>query len=403
MIQNIPTERLRLVIEYAEKHGYEETEKTLQVKKETVKRYAREYKKRMEQKEARVTDQVVQKDKITQTVLSPAKFTNVEQLAEYCDIDVGVWKADKIRTNQWGSSKDPMWQFRVEWTRRKGLSPESAAQSVKQVLDTYTYPVGNKKKMRPIGNKMLEIAIPDLHMGRFVETEGEPYTLQTAYDRWLDAHQYFFARYEDTAIDKVIISIGNDFFNVDNGRGTTTHGTPQREQSSYQVSFEMGLRACVEAVDLWREKAPVQVVIVQGNHDNERDFYLGTALQAWYRKDEDTTIDNAHTPRKYVVYGKTLLGFSHGQKDYKRLPTVFHSEQRDALKDIHFIEFHVGHIHQERMIESAGNCVIRSVPSLASKSVWETEMGFSSLKQAMAFLWDKEKGLDTINYYTILT
>jgi hypothetical protein len=397
---NIPTERLRIITEHALSKGIPSAMAAYNLKKDTVQRYERELKKRTKDS-TRLTEQVIQNGRITQTIISDNRFTTAEQLALYCDIDTSVYKATRIRTNQWGSDENPSWQFRVEWEPIKGLSAESVQQSVKKVLDNYVYPTADTHKVYPKGDKMLEIAIPDLHMGRLVETEGEPYNIGIAYDRWIDAHNFFFDKYKDTAVEQVVISIGNDFFNVDSKNNQTTHGTPQHEQSSYQVSFELGLQACVDAINLWRTKAKVHVVIVQGNHDEQRDYYLGTALKAWYRNDSDTIIQNEHTARKYVVYGKTLLGFSHGQKDYKRLSTVYHSEKREVLSDITFVEFHIGHMHQEKLTESAGGCVIRNIPSLASKSLWEQEMGYSGLKQAMAFLWDKERGLDTITYYTV--
>ena len=64
------------------------------------------------------------------------------------------------------------------------------------------------------------------------------------------------------------------------------------------------------------------------------------------------------------------------------------------------IEFHTGHLHQEKVVEDFGSVIIRVIPSLAEKSNWENEMGFSGNRRAQAFVWHKEKGLLNINYYT---
>lgn len=350
-----------------------------------------------------VVSETKTEDKISQTVYSSKRITSEKEMAEKCNIDLNIWKAVKITSNEWNiSDKYVSWQFKVIWGRITDVSPQAALLSYEKLLKDYA---GSPEVAAPIidhKDVMVEINIPDLHLGRsaWEEETGNEYNVEIAAEEWLKAHEYFYSLYEDIDIDTVVLLVGSDFFNVDSLQNTTTRGTPQNEDGSYMRSFNIGLEACVQAINLWRTLARVRVVIVPGNHDTQRAFYLGSNLKAWYRRDKDVDIDNSPTPRKYVVFGRNLIGFTHGKKDHKRLPTIFQKEMRPVLSQCDIVEWHIGHIHQERLIESHGNCTIRTVPALAYESDWEKAAGYSSMRQAFSFLWDKDKGLLEIKYYT---
>ncbi len=350
-----------------------------------------------------VIEETKTEDKISQTVNSYKRITSEKEMAEKCDIDLNIWKATKITSNEWNISDDYIcWQFKVIWGRITDVSPQAALLSYEKLLKDYE---GSKRIAEPIiehENTLVEINIPDLHLGRYSweEETGHTYDVETAAEEWLKAHEYFYTMYEDIDIDTIVMPIGSDFFNVDSLNNTTTRGTPQNEDGSYMRSFNIGLEACVQAIDLWRTLARVKIIIVPGNHDTQRAFYLGSNLKSWYRRDKDVDIDNSPTSRKYIVFGRNLIGFTHGKKDHKRLPTVFQKEMRPVLSQCDVVEWHIGHIHQEKLIESHGNCTIRTVPSLAYESSWEKASGYSSMRQAFGFLWDRDRGLLEIKYYT---
>ena len=100
------------------------------------------------------------------------------------------------------------------------------------------------------------------------------------------------------------------------------------------------------------------------------------------------------------MYGINLIGWSHGDKDFKQLKHVYQSEMREYLSQCTNVEFHTGHVHQEKVVEEFGSVIIRSIPSLAQKSIWEVEAGYTGNRRAQAFVWHKTKGLLNINYYT---
>lgn len=59
-------------------------------------------------------------------------------------------------------------------------------------------------------------------------------------------------------------------------------------------------------------------------------------------------------------------------------------------------EFHLGHLHSESAY-SKGGVTFRRISSIISADAWHSEMGFlGATRQAQAFVWDAEKGLQAI-------
>ena len=403
MIQDIPVDRLEEVTKLASEKGDKEAGRILGLAPGTIRRYRNELKKRNRGvSEAKVTQKVQQKDTIDATIIASDKFTTEQQMAEYCDIDRDIWEASSITTNQWGSEEKPSWQFKVRWSRIKGLTPEMVLATLEENLKSYK-PRKLPRYKKVMGDVMLEVSIPDLHIGRAasIAETGNEYNVEIAVDEWLKAHEYFYEQHKHLPVEKVLIVAAGDFFNIDSYMNTTTKGTPQIEDGRWQHSFKAGCDAAVASIELWRSKG-IKVVykIISGNHDLQRAYYLGAYLEAWYKEVDDVVIDNAPTMRKYEVYGINMVGWSHGEKDYKQLKHVYQSEMREYLSQCTNIEFHTGHTHQEKVVEEFGSVIIRTIPSLAQKSIWEVEKGYTGNRRAQAFVWHRSKGLLGITYYT---
>ena len=61
------------------------------------------------------------------------------------------------------------------------------------------------------------------------------------------------------------------------------------------------------------ERAPVRVVVVPGNHDEESMLHMGDALEALYENTlTHVTVDNSRPLMKAYKYGECLLIFDHG-------------------------------------------------------------------------------------------
>lgn len=185
----------------------------------------------------------------------------------------------------------------------------------------------------------------------------------------------------------------------------TTGGTMQQEDTRWQKTFRLGREICVWMIETCSQIAPVDVLIIPGNHDESRSFYLGDALYCWFRNNPNVRIDNSADKQKYYEFGKVMLGFAHGyDEDLKKLPFLMAVDQPEMWARTQYREWHTGDKHHKKDLlpkadESTG-MVIRIMRSLAALDAWTFNKGYRSLRASEAFVWDPKCGL--VAQYTAL-
>ena len=101
-------------------------------------------------------------------------------------------------------------------------------------------------------------------------------------------------------------------------------------------------------------------------------------------------------PRKYVRYGRNLIGFAHGEDERKRIEGLMQVEAAQDWGKTDWREMHMGHLHTEQTVEKNG-IVFRRISSVTAADAWHTENGFvGTTRKAQAFVWDKDRGLEVI-------
>ena len=264
-------------------------------------------------------------------------------------------------------------------------------------------PIKYPKYKSPKSGYMLEIEMPDLHLGRL--TWGEESGLDSNIERQVEiAHTVvgeLLSVSEKFSIEQILFPIGHDYYNVDNKFNTTTHGTPQQEDDRWRKTFRVGWKLAKSLIDMCAEVAPVEVPIISGNHDEERSFYLGETLSGLYAGNDRVSIDNSAKTRKYKQYGKNLIGMTHGyEESLKELVNMMPYEVPHLWANTTYREWHTGDKHHkddfiQKTRETGGNgVVIRILRSLATADMWHYQKGYiGSLRASEAFLWDRERGL----------
>ena len=264
-------------------------------------------------------------------------------------------------------------------------------------------PIKFKRYNAPKYGYMLEIEMPDLHLGKLTwgEESGEDGNMQTQIQSAYDVISELLSYSDQFPIEKVLFPIGHDFYNVDNKFNMTTHGTPQQEDDVWRKSFRTGWKLAKDLIDMCAEVSPVDVPIVSGNHDEERSFYLGEVLSGLYSNSDRVSIDNSPKVRKYRSYGVNLIGMTHGYEEtLKELVNMMPYEVPELWSKSLYREWHTGDKHhkddfvQKTREEGANGVVIRILRSLSTTDMWHYNKGYiGSLRAAEAFLWDKDKGL----------
>lgn len=197
---------------------------------------------------------------------------------------------------------------------------------------------------------------------------------------------------------KIVLTLGNDQFNSDQPRGATTAGTEQDQDLIGPDSFFKVADAGVEAIEMCRQVAPVEVRTVPGNHDwrAAQSYYWG--LQQRYRNYDEVTLTGGSTKWQYGLYGNNLVVFTHGENlsggETKRnwsISADLVEEVPELVGQATHRYCMVGHLHH--LLEKDDGVHVLQGPSTAKESKWEsnTKPGHSKAAQT-AYLLEESGG-----------
>jgi|TARA_R100000664_G_scaffold34160_1_gene54488 hypothetical protein len=349
----------------------------------------------------------------TKTLTSPKshRIKTLDDLIKVCKIDTNIWEVDRYIVNKWevGSQIDgaiivePLFQVKAWLKKNKEVYRLETLRS--EILEEVkAYAPKYKKIDYPIIDKgqLLEINIFDLHFGKLCwgKETGDNYDTKIARKRFLEAIKSIISRVKGYSIKKIVFPIGNDFFNSDNKANTTSNNTPQDEDLRWQKTYKRGRELLIEGIDLLQTIAPVDVVVVQGNHDFERSFYVGDAMECWYNNNPNVLVNNEANPRKHYKFGKCLISYTHGNNEkINDLPLLVASEVPKLWAETKYREVHIGHLHHKKEIKFMATqehkgIVIRFMRSLSGTDAWHNLKGYTGGVQACeAFIWDENEGL----------
>lgn len=350
------------------------------------------------------------------------EITTLQQLLDHGDDDLHKYDIDRYIRNRWpttmkGPDGDPIQVF--NWQVKAWFGLKKPREVIEELLDGLIQDVSDtaqqlpsrwkERQSDPGGDKLLEIALFDLHLGNLVWADE-------AYENWdmKIAERVFKSAIADLLyqasekydIKRILYPIGNDFFHADNKEAQTTSGTAMDLDTRWHKMFRKGIELQRWAIEHMRGIAPVDVVVVPGNHDEISAAMMGEVLGAVYEHTEDVHIDNGPKSRKYYRFGETIIGFTHGNHEKEAdLPMALAREAdrylgEPAFSDTSFREFQIGHYHHRRgrryvaSYEDKHGVLVRIIPTLTATDDWHMQKGYIfATRAAEAFIYDEELGL----------
>jgi hypothetical protein len=355
-----------------------------------------------------------------QAIVNSHRIKTLQDLIAVCEIDETVWNIDRHTINAWEVTNAQgevrtNHQVKAFLSRidggidfeemKAGLLQEIAAKSPKR---------GKVKAASKQDPHLLLINIFDLHLGKLAwhEETGEDYDIKIAEERFHAAVDDLTRKASGFEVDRIVLPVGNDFFNSDNDMpsSVTSNGTPQENDSRWQKIFRKGCQMYSEAILRLSHVAPVEVITVPGNHDTQKTFYLGEVLWGRFFNDENVTVLNPPGKRAYIDYGKTLLGFTHGNakdESEKRLVQLMQIEQREKWGKVKYAEWLLGDVHHSRTVklvagEDHQGVMLRYMRSLSGTDAWHHQKGFiGQQKGAEAYLYSRDRGPAAAFYYMV--
>jgi len=286
------------------------------------------------------------------------------ELAKLHKIDLEKY----IITNYW-SKLLPNGKFTSSVFSKRKTPQDYTLEDFERFLTNYkpnfTLPTNKNKEYDNLENIDVEISISDFHLGKKT-LEGE-----TILDKKLQfinvLTDLIFKVTNSYNINKIVFPIGSDYFHTDNYHNQTTNGTPQDVLTEYANEYEEGFDLLVGAIQILNLNADqIEIVLVQGNHDRTKSFYLAHALEVFFKGNKKITFKREHSTTKFTILGNTFIGYHHGDCKIDDLPLLF-ATNRDSCEQFgkaKYRHIHTGHKHHYMAKEIKG-VRVQQMPSLS--------------------------------------
>ena len=301
-----------------------------------------------------------------------------------------------------GVFEAPVYKLTV-WLRKRQHDVSASVEHIAKAFAGAAPAFKPTKQPWPESGVLVEASFPDLHVGKhsWGRQTGEDYDHKLAVEGFNQAASELLSRAATLQPERILLPVGNDLLHVDNLEGATTRGTPQDVDTRPQLLFDRTVEMLVGFIRDARQLAPVDVLIIPGNHDELTCHHIGAALQGWFHDCDDVTVDNEPPFRKYYRWGTVLLGYCHGGKDDPKLedlPLIMAQEAPVDWAATTHREWHTGHIHRRRTLQwlatdSKQGIHVRTLPALCAVDAWHSQHGYvGQPRVAEMYVWHTATG-----------
>lgn len=374
---------------------------------------------------------VVAGDTAAITRTTHEKVRTLSDLIRVCEVDTVEWEIERWTCNAQqqasvprATGKSKNWSrpsaevvttqlFHVKaWLKRKTPLLKAMEQLRVELVNDIRKEVSSAPRATRLARTqsvdtgwLFEFAPFDLHMGKYAWDEETVANYDTdiaadLFDASLDFLLNRAMRLSDGRLDRILCVFGNDVSHMDSKRGDTTMGTRMDVDTRYVRVYRRICEVHRRAVDRLLQVAPVDMVIIPGNHDELTSFHLGEILSARYDGTKHVTVDNSPRLRKYYSYGTNLFGFTHGDAEkVTELPLLMAREVPEMWSRCASREWQIGHKHiaekftwRDQDLFSDKGVRVRRLASLSAHDAWHTKHGYTDRRACDAFVFHKDAG-----------
>jgi hypothetical protein len=245
-----------------------------------------------------------------------------------------------------------------------------------------------------IEGHLLVVDPADIHIGKLCEAfdTGEDYNCQIAVQRVREGVQGIIRKAKGFNIDKILFIGGNDILHIDTPNRTTTGGTNQDTDGMWYSNFLTAKKLYVEILEMLLPIADVHFTFNPSNHDYMSGFFLADVIQTWFKDSKNITFDCSISHRKGFLYGKNLIGTTHGDGAKQQdLPLLMAAEFPLEWSQSKHRYIYTHHIHHKSAKDYVG-ITVESLRSPSGSDSWHHKKGYLSIKAVEGFIHHKEFG-----------
>ncbi len=281
---------------------------------------------------------------------------------------------------------------------KRKKSEDYSAEDFEEFLTTYksTYSPPSVIKWDGLkSNKDIEVSVSDFHLAKRYVTQKNR-AIEKRAEKFFEIVEKLVERCAFIYnLDTIVFPISNDFFHTDTYFNTSTKGTPQDVIAEYDKEYEVGFDLLVKCIIFLKSRCKkLKVVLVQGNHDRTKSYYLAHGLNAYFKDADDIEFIRDSAPTKGIKIGNTFIGYHHGNCKIDELPLVFATNPK-YCKDFgesKFREVHTGDKHHYMAKEVKG-VRIQQMPSMSGDDRWHRDQNYvHNIRAALVLVYDREKG-----------
>lgn len=328
-------------------------------------------------------------------------FQSYEEFLEHH----GLTKDDV--TNVWFKEKRDGTYFSVEARKYKDEAPdfdprESFIDSLKEYTPRDHSHLFSQTSVQK--ERIAFINLFDAHIDKICSTDvtDEHASIESNIEEFEAAFKELAQDVANKHPERIVIPFGNDFFQTNDFTLSTKRGTPQHDKvhvTGHQA-FRIGINLMRRCVDIARSIAPVTLLPMRGNHDEDRVRYMLECLLIAYENQDDVEVMDTRKSRVYYRYGEWLFGFAHGDKgiklkDYPNLMSTDKDGRKhwgEITRGVYFL----GHVHHEKRYEylrghDFRGCKVEVLRATSPMDEWHWEEGYTAMpRTAYAFVYDKD-------------
>ena len=375
-----------------------------------------------DEKKEEVTDgdkvtSVYDKDSATVNVNSFTIHT-LEQAIDIGKVDLNVWEVERYIQNSWevtmkDNSGNPIkrtnYQIKLFLKRKVNHIQEGIKDLFKNLDDIQLNFTVNPSIVK--SDFAGEIALYDAHFGKLgwhKETMMGNWDTEICKKAYLEGCEKGLAHLVPYNPAKIFFIFGNDFMHFENNNAKTPMGNHDLDvDARLPKVVRSAMQAVIEAINMCRSVAPVDVKWIPGNHDLHVSYFLSLMLEAYYKNDKFVNIDNSESSKKAELWGNLLVGWLHDASGRKEnasinlLPQLWPKLWGQSI----FRELHTGHKHKKaemktRPTDTVGGTIIRQIPSLSSIDYWHSDNIFvDAVPAGESLLWSKDNGV--VGHFTV--
>ena len=353
--------------------------------------------------------------------LSEGEITQVEDLLDTFGVDPSVWvvknltinkvhvhRSGKVTNMEWVDGKpsgtvedDGDIIIRVFYNVKVSLIPndlapieEGITKYIGSLSEGHFNFIPKGKYKHDGGDYLCGLHFADMHLGRM--------TFPHEVSIWEQAEEA--KRVVDASVEKAqslgmpigqwMFAVGNDAMQVDNLKNTTTAGTQQEVNTRTENMVRALIDVYLYSINRMLEVAPVDVIMVPGNHSRLNCFWLGLYLERAFIDNEDVSVDTSDVDVHFYQWEKNGFAFLHGQgTKLSDLPTLLAMGNPHMLADSKHLRVYRGHYHEkELMVWSTHNIVAETLPALTPLSRWEHLKHYMNKRAATVQFFHAERG-----------